>query len=93
LISAVGGVSRPGHFTVMERVPGTHWIGGWPQSRPSLSQKVVLTSVKTSAENEVLLLFFYLYRHYVLLIPPFYFFNFVQTTKNSAGCLKHGRDK
>jgi hypothetical protein len=21
--------SRPGHFTSKERVPGTHWIGGW----------------------------------------------------------------
>jgi hypothetical protein len=28
----VGGelsTSRSGHFTPWERVPGTHWIGGW----------------------------------------------------------------
>jgi hypothetical protein len=22
-------VSRPGHFILRERAPGTHWIGGW----------------------------------------------------------------
>jgi len=33
LTSAVDGDewlgSRPGRFTVKERDPGTHWIGGW----------------------------------------------------------------
>jgi hypothetical protein len=33
LTSALDGgewsASRPGHFTLMERAPGTHWIGGW----------------------------------------------------------------
>jgi hypothetical protein len=33
LTSAVDGgewsASRPGRFTLRERAPGTHWIGGW----------------------------------------------------------------
>jgi hypothetical protein len=28
--------SRPGHFTPGERVPGTHWIGGWVSPRAGL---------------------------------------------------------
>jgi hypothetical protein len=35
----VGGerlASRPGRFTPEERVPGTHWIGGWVDPRASL---------------------------------------------------------
>jgi hypothetical protein len=30
-----GPTSCPGHFTNMERAPGTHWTGGWV--RPSAS--------------------------------------------------------
>jgi hypothetical protein len=37
LTSALDGgewsASRPGHFTPRERVPGTHWIGGWVSPR------------------------------------------------------------
>jgi len=28
--------SHPGHFTPRERVPSTHWVGGWAGSRTSL---------------------------------------------------------
>jgi hypothetical protein len=28
--------SRPGRFTVGERAPGTHWIGGWVGPRASV---------------------------------------------------------
>jgi hypothetical protein len=28
--------SRPGRFTPRERVPGTHWIGGWVGPRAVL---------------------------------------------------------
>jgi hypothetical protein len=40
LISAlVGGewsAPCPGHFTTGERAPGTHWIGGWMDTRAGL---------------------------------------------------------
>jgi hypothetical protein len=29
LVGSEWSVSRPGRFTTGERVPGTHWIGGW----------------------------------------------------------------
>jgi hypothetical protein len=29
-------VSRPGRFTAGERVPGTHWLGGWVDPRRGL---------------------------------------------------------
>jgi hypothetical protein len=32
--------SRPGRFTVGERAPGTHWIGGWVGPRTSLDDVV-----------------------------------------------------
>jgi hypothetical protein len=32
-----GGASRLGHFTPGERVPGTHWIGGWVGPRTGLA--------------------------------------------------------
>jgi hypothetical protein len=32
--------SRPGHFTPRERVPGTHWIGGWVGPRAVLEAVV-----------------------------------------------------
>jgi hypothetical protein len=28
--------SRPGYFTLRERAPGTHWIGGWVGPRAIL---------------------------------------------------------
>jgi len=31
--------SRPGHFTPTERVPGTHWIGGWVGPRTELDSE------------------------------------------------------
>jgi hypothetical protein len=40
LTSALAGgewsASRPGHFTLGERAPGTHCIGGWVDPRASL---------------------------------------------------------
>jgi hypothetical protein len=40
LTSALDGgewsASRSGHFTARERVPSTHWIGGWVGLRASL---------------------------------------------------------
>jgi hypothetical protein len=40
LISTLDGgewsASHPGRFTSGERVPGTHWIGGWVDSRAGL---------------------------------------------------------
>jgi hypothetical protein len=42
LTSALDGgewlASRPGSFTPRERVPGTHWIGGWVGSRAGLDK-------------------------------------------------------
>jgi hypothetical protein len=37
--------SRPGRFTLGERAPGTHWIGGWMGPRAGLEdvEKVSLT--------------------------------------------------
>jgi hypothetical protein len=32
--------SRPGRFTPRERVPGTHWLGGWVGSRAVLDAVV-----------------------------------------------------
>jgi hypothetical protein len=32
--------SRPGRFTPRERVPDTHWIGGWVGPRPVLDAVV-----------------------------------------------------
>jgi hypothetical protein len=32
--------SRPGRFTPRERVPGTHWIGGWVDPRAVLDAVV-----------------------------------------------------
>jgi hypothetical protein len=44
LTSALGGggwsASCPGHFTPRERVPGTHWIGGWVGPRAVLDAAV-----------------------------------------------------
>jgi hypothetical protein len=43
LTSALDGgewsASRPGRFTPRERVPGTHWIGGWLGPRAVLAEK------------------------------------------------------
>jgi hypothetical protein len=40
LTSALAGgewsASRPGRFTAGERIPGTHWIGGWVGPRAGL---------------------------------------------------------
>jgi hypothetical protein len=38
-LALVGGewsTSRPGRFTIGERSPGTHWIGGWVNPRAGL---------------------------------------------------------
>jgi hypothetical protein len=44
LTSALDGgewaASRPGRFTPRERVPGTHWIGGWVGPRAVLDAVV-----------------------------------------------------
>jgi hypothetical protein len=44
LTSALDGgkwwASRPGPFTLRERAPGTHWIGGWVGSRAGLGAVV-----------------------------------------------------
>jgi hypothetical protein len=44
LTSALDGgdwsASRPGRFTLRERVPGTHWIGGWMDPRSVLDTVV-----------------------------------------------------
>jgi hypothetical protein len=44
LTSALDGVewsaSRPGRFTLRERAPGTHWIGGWVGPRAVLDAVV-----------------------------------------------------
>jgi hypothetical protein len=32
--------SRPGRFTLRERAPGTHWIGGWVGPRAGLDAVV-----------------------------------------------------
>jgi hypothetical protein len=32
--------SRPGHFTLRERAPSTHWIGGWVGPRAVLEAVV-----------------------------------------------------
>jgi hypothetical protein len=36
LVGGEWSASRPGRFTPGERVPGTHWIGGWVDPRPGL---------------------------------------------------------
>jgi hypothetical protein len=36
LVGAQWSASRPGRFTTGERTPGTHWIGGWVDSRAGL---------------------------------------------------------
>jgi hypothetical protein len=33
LVGGEWSASRPGNFTPGERVPGTHWIGGWVDPR------------------------------------------------------------
>jgi hypothetical protein len=44
LSSALGGgewsASRPDRFTLKERTPGTHWIGGWVGPRAGLDTEV-----------------------------------------------------
>jgi len=30
--------SHPGHFTLRDRVPATHWIGGWVGPRTTLDR-------------------------------------------------------
>jgi hypothetical protein len=48
-LALVGGdwsASRPGRFALVERAPGTHWIGGWMDPRTSLDdveKKKILT--------------------------------------------------
>jgi hypothetical protein len=41
LSSALVGIqwsdSRPGRFTPEERIPGTHWMGGWVGSRAGMN--------------------------------------------------------
>jgi hypothetical protein len=36
LVGGEWSTSRPGRFTPGERVPGTHWIGGWVALRAGL---------------------------------------------------------
>jgi hypothetical protein len=36
LVGGEWSATRPGHFTPGERVPGTHWIGGWVGLRAGL---------------------------------------------------------
>jgi hypothetical protein len=36
LVGSEWSVSRPGHLTLGERAPGTHWIGGWVVPRAGL---------------------------------------------------------
>jgi hypothetical protein len=36
LVGGEWSTSRPGRFTPGERVPGTHWIGGWVDLRAGL---------------------------------------------------------
>jgi hypothetical protein len=47
LTSALDGggwlASRPGRFTLRERAPGTHWIGGWVGPRAVLDAVVMST--------------------------------------------------
>jgi len=37
--------SRPGHFTLRERTPGTHWIGSWVVKRKIPSTRRELNPV------------------------------------------------
>jgi hypothetical protein len=37
LLGGEWSASRPGSFTPGERVPGTHWIGGWLDPRVGLN--------------------------------------------------------
>jgi hypothetical protein len=60
LTSALAGgewsASRPGLFTPGERVPGTHWIGGWVDPRAGLDdvEKILdLTGNRTRAVQRV----------------------------------------
>jgi hypothetical protein len=36
LVGGEWSASRPGRFIPTERVPGTHWIGGWVDPRAGL---------------------------------------------------------
>jgi hypothetical protein len=36
LVGGEWSASRPGRFTHGERVPGTHWIGGWVNPKAGL---------------------------------------------------------
>jgi hypothetical protein len=36
LVGGVWSASHPGHFTLGETAPGTHWIGGWVGRRAGL---------------------------------------------------------
>jgi hypothetical protein len=36
LVGGEWSASRPGLFTLRERAPGTHWIGGWVGPRAAL---------------------------------------------------------
>jgi hypothetical protein len=57
LTSALDGgewsASHLGRFTPRERVPGTHWIGGWVGTRAGLDT-VVKRKIPTPAGNRIL---------------------------------------
>jgi len=59
LVSVVGGcewsVSRPGRFIPGERVPSTHWLGGWDGSRAGLDA-VTKKKISPSAGNRNLVI-------------------------------------
>jgi hypothetical protein len=40
LVGGVWSFSRPSHFIPPERAAGTHWIGGWADTRASLEVKI-----------------------------------------------------
>jgi hypothetical protein len=42
LVGGEWSASRPGRFTPGEKVPGTHWIGGWVDSRAGLDDNSYL---------------------------------------------------
>jgi hypothetical protein len=46
--------SRPGRFTPGERIPYTHWIGGWVDTRARLEEMAmrnILTSCRESKSS------------------------------------------
>jgi hypothetical protein len=53
LESGAWSVSRPGRFTPRERVPGTHWIGGWVGPRAVLDAVVKRKIPSPSRESNL----------------------------------------